>query len=300
MSDSRPSRSEEVTLLYHPLPVGWVGFADNGEELTVHEIATPLPEDPAELADRLLTPFEESLARAQRLRVLAYGTLGEVDFHALPWRGDVLLAAMPVVYGLDLPLAPQGTVEGLDRRRALILADPTGTLLQAPREARRVSDLLKSRGWELHPSATAEVSALQAALLEVDLFHFAGHADFAGRGGWDSQLELAAGSRLTPGAILLSRQVPRTVVLSTCEGSRASSQGVAGLGLAAAFLLAGATEVVGASRPVDDHVTARLMEAFYRDLGEGFPVAEALRRAQLALQDEVETTVWASFRVLER
>jgi len=75
----------------------------------------------------------------------------------------------------------------------------------------------------------------------------------------------------------------RLVVLSACEtglGDVAGGEGV--LGLQRAFHIAGARNVVASLWKVDDHVTAVLMEQFYRNLwvGKMHPI-EALRQAQL-------------------
>ncbi len=76
------------------------------------------------------------------------------------------------------------------------------------------------------------------------------------------------------------------VVLSACNsalGSERVGEGV--LGLPRAFLLAGASQVIGALWRVDDAATEALMRAFYEawqpaDQSPGLPAAEALRVAQ--------------------
>jgi CHAT domain-containing protein len=74
------------------------------------------------------------------------------------------------------------------------------------------------------------------------------------------------------------------VVLSACEtglGKELRGEGV--LGLARAFMYAGATSIVASLWRVADRSTADLMIGFYRELDRGAHKAEALRRAKLEL-----------------
>jgi CHAT domain-containing protein/Flp pilus assembly protein TadD len=99
----------------------------------------------------------------------------------------------------------------------------------------------------------------------------------------------------------LSGQV---VVLSACETGLSSGTsadvppGDDRVGLVGAFLEAGASNVVASLWPVDDHMTAVLMEEFHKRLAQGRPVATALAEAQRALIRQVPTTApyyWAGF-----
>jgi len=73
------------------------------------------------------------------------------------------------------------------------------------------------------------------------------------------------------------------VVLSACDTGVALSAGDEGvMGLARAFHLAGARNVIASQWKVDDEATAVLMRLFYHNLWhENLPPGEALRRAQL-------------------
>jgi CHAT domain-containing protein len=238
--------------------------------------------------------------QAGQIRVLPYGVLRNVDFHALPFAGDVLLATAPVVYGLDLPAPADGAEPGA---RALVVADPRGDLPAARREAERVTAALEAhRQWTAETLAgpAALAGALRARLGEVDLFHYAGHAVFGGPGGWDSVLPLAGSSDLTLGDILALARAPRWVVLSGCETGRSGAAAPAeSLGLAQAFLAAGSASVLAAVRPVADETAAALVEGYYRAWSRATPAAQALRTAQLALRARDPQADWSSFRVVE-
>ncbi|MCP3963700.1 MAG: CHAT domain-containing protein [bacterium] len=291
----------EVRLLYHPLPEGWVGFAEHAGGLTVRRIdglAANLLN--AELARRLIEPFSAEIEATARVRILSYGFLRRVDFHALPYGDDVLLAARPVVYGLDLPWP---AASGARSAAALLVADPGGDLEAARLEARAVRQALGRHevDWRVEAleGADAAGDAVRRALLEVELFHYAGHGDFAG---WHSALPLAAGTRLTVGDVLALHSLPRQVVLSGCETGRASADAPAadGSGLAQAFLAAGSHGVIAAVRPIDDELALELVRRLYPAVLEAGDEAKALQQAQLALRRQRPDADWASFRIVER
>lgn len=273
----------ELWLAYHPLPRGWAAFGATAERVLVHRIGHIDPEaSPEALAERLLSPFADQLAAATRARVLPYGALRDVDFHALPWRGAPLVAALPVAYPLDLPPGLEAQPRG---RRAVVVADPLGDLPGAWREARTVRDALEARRWSVLTLGGSKASgaALRASLWDAGILHYAGHGVFAGRGGWDSALRLAD-QRLTVGDILALPRLPRRVVLSGCETARTGRDApLASVSLAHAFLAGGTEEVVAAVRPVDDAVATRLVGALYAGERDE-PVDAAVRRAQLALR----------------
>ena len=100
---SPPGRGE-VILAYHPLPKGWVGFAaDAGRNpkspaSSCRTTCSPIPGPPKfreALAPKLIGPFQAVLERAARVRVLPFGPLQSVDFHALPLAGKPLLDSAP-------------------------------------------------------------------------------------------------------------------------------------------------------------------------------------------------------------
>ncbi len=302
--DPLPALAEdEAVLAYHPLTEGWVAFAAAAGGVVARRL--DLGEDvlaaPQELAARLLAPFAAQIAGARRVRVLPYGVLRGVDFHALPFDGDVLLAARPVVYGLDL--RPASTVPP-EARTAVLVADPAGDLPAARAEAAAVRRALdRSPGaWTVHMLSGAEAhgDAVRLALPGATLFHYAGHGSFAGRGGWESALPLAAGSRLTLSDVLALERLPDSVVLSGCETGRSAREApLASIGLAHAFLAAGSRQVAAAVRPVADREAADLVAEVYRRAGAEIDLAGALRHAQLAWRRRAPQADWQSFRVIE-
>ena len=90
----------------------------------------------------------------------------------------------------------------------------------------------------------------------------------------------------------------RLVVLS-CPYSgqgQVSSEGV--VGMARAFLFAGARSVLATLWAIDDEATMMFMKSFYQQLGSGESASVALQRAMKCLRDSVAFSApwyWAPF-----
>jgi len=300
----------EVILAYHPLRHGWVGFAAHGRDVEVATFDLPAgaladPSAPGSrriLAQSLLAPFRTAIEHAGRVRILAPGRLRSIDFHSLPFGGEPLLDRHLVVYSLDLPSrsSPAPPAGGT----ALLVADPEGDLPAARQEATAVAAAIHTWGpaWRLErlDATDAQAGKVGQELSRASLFHYAGHGTLSGFAGWDSTLTLAAGSRLTLGDLLTLRPVPRWIVLSACSAGHSSDQASGeGIGLANAFLLAGAQEVIAATRPVDDRIARDLMHELYRSWRPGMDLSRQLQRAQLACGRQHPEADCASFRLLE-
>ncbi len=304
-----PLRRGELLLAFHPLLDGeWAAFAgESGGPIAFRRF--PLTAQRLEeldgLSKEILEPFRSQIQRAQRIRVLPYGALRAIDFHALPFGRNILLAAKPVTYGLDLS-PTRGASQPAKHAvlQALIVADPSGNLPGAHAEAEAVTHAIKD--WDSPGQVTrltaseAEVAAVLPELEEVDIFHFSGHGRFGGLGGLDSNLLLAAKGRLTVGDVLVLGRSPRWVVLSGCDTARSEGEDRSeGIGLAQAFALAGSRAVVASVQSVDDRTAVAFFSDLYRLWGGTADPASALRRAQLTWRRKNPKADWASFRIVE-
>ncbi len=297
-SEARPLPEGELALAFHPLVEGWVAIAaDDRDAISrrVDEDLDALIARPDGLSERLLAPFAEAIRRARLVRILAYGPFNEVDFHTLPFDGDALLAAKPVVYGVDLE-TPAVSLGG--PARALVVGDPEDNLPGARAEARSVAEALRATGWQVEVLTGQQAAGptIRSLLGASTLFHYAGHGVFAG---WESALPLAERGHLYVDDVLTLTHAPERVVLSGCETGRALLNAPAAtIGLAHAFLAAGSKSVVASIRPVEDRDASALVRVLYQALDDGAPVAQALRRAQLELRASSPATAWESFRVM--
>jgi CHAT domain-containing protein len=189
--------------------------------------------------------------------------------------------------------------------RAAVIFDPTLDLRGSYGEADHVADALRKSGWNVDVlgGAKATSGAVMPLLGKVRLFHYAGHGVFGGREAMESFLPLAAGGHLSLADVLAADAVPARVVLSGCETARAADDAPAeSLGIAQAFVVAGAELVVAPVRPVDDALAARMSKALYGELSQTGPVdgAAVLRDARRRLRTETSGLDWDAFRVLTR
>lgn len=309
------AEADDVTLVFFPFTDRWIGFAVTRgraearwlgglpDALRGGELA-PGSIDAAKLARVLLEPFREVIEGAARVRVIAHGPLARVPFHALPWDGAALLDHASVTYGIGLPTRPSAPAP---RDRALVLGDTS--FPGAAREADEAARALSRGGFvvERLEGDRALAPAVRAALARADvaLAHFAGHASHGGADGLEGALLLERGTALTVADILALPRVPPLVVLSACDTGAVSAEArAAGLGLAQAFIVAGARVAVASTDRVDDGAAARLGARLYG--GATFDAAHpdlvtALRDAQRAERDapvKGAPVVWHLFRAI--
>ena len=302
---SRPSTGDpelapgDLELVIHPTRRGWIAVARDVTSSIVR--VAPPPTATADELSRFLGSFASSIVRARRLRVHAYGAWRGVDVHALSFSGEPLVARVAVDYpiGLAAPGAPAASDASASGARWLVVGDPTGDLPNASSEARAVSASLREGS---HDTVTllvrddATSARVSEALRGSRGLHYAGHGLYAGREGWESALPLAGGGRLTIPDILSLSPAPERVVLTGCDAAR--SEGDAeGLGIAQAFVVAGAAEALAPVRPVSDVLAARLAGQLRPEEGR---LSDAWRRAVLRLRADDPSVDWAAFRVVAR
>lgn len=161
--------------------------------------------------------------------------------------------------------------------------------------------------WRRYQGVKARTLGREAALTAADLegydvLHLASHLELDDQHPWQSRFQFAPeepGALLRASAIAEQRIPAALVVLAACSsagGRILSGEGV--LGVSSAFLSAGAASVIATLWPVDDQVTAALVERFYAELAQGADVGGALSRAQQAVAGEPATShpfYWAGF-----
>lgn len=264
---------------------GWLLFAHDRHETTVKALELrelDLARAHARLSELLLRPVAEHLHRAGRLRVHATGQARRIDVDQLPWEGQPLIAQMPVVYGIDVVDPPPDRPVDAPPR-AVLVADPTGSLPEADQEIRSAAAQLEALGWVVHSIARREARPhpVVQSMAGATLLHYAGHARHDDRldprwwppypGGtpsWPASLQLADGTRLSaPDILVQSGRIPPRVILSGCR-TGALDASATGMSLAVAFLVAGAQEVLATSTITADTEARRVVQAIYTELQE--------------------------------
>ena len=310
LGSSQPPAPGDLYLAYHPARNGWAGFAADAQGVQGELIGSlDLSGSPDSWVAHILEPFRTRIQNARRLVILPYGALRSVDFHRLTWNGAPLVASVPVAYAVDLGSDPHAIARAEPETQvAVVVADPRDDLPGAMRAAQIAKRTLQANGaWEIVElyGSGATLPQVRSALERADgLFQYAGHGVFQGRGGWESALLLADGSRLTVGEILVLRNVPARVVLAACESARTSPDTpLETIGLAQAFAVAGAEAIIATARPVGDALAAEITRALYAQglaRRSATDVAAVLQAAQLEVRRTQPDTDWSAFRALVR
>ncbi|MBX3247781.1 MAG: CHAT domain-containing protein [Myxococcales bacterium] len=242
--------------------------------------------------EALLGPFADTIAAADRLSVIAPSGGPAAQLHRVALGGRPLGLTKPIAYVVDLPRATS-------RRREegrLFVLDPRGDLGGAREEARWLRERAPTTArdtWLLGHGATRE--AVLAALGDARLLHYAGHAVYEGEAWWESGLSLAGRSTLTISDVLAARAVPAEVILVGCGTARARpARHVATVGLAQAFVVAGADHVVATLERIEDRLAAAFSRAYHG--GEGNDPAGRLFRAVVDLDER--GLDWSAFVLL--
>lgn len=276
----------------------WVAWAKTQEGILSADLGGDFsPLDPASMARVLEARLGDQLVAAKRIALLPDPALESADLHALVIAGTPLGLRAEVFYSLDLPASRSATALADDHRPALVVGDPEGDLPSARAEATKVAATLQGAGLSVQRLSGTEASfaALLSALPESSHFHYAGHAESMPQEGWGSALRLANGTRMQPADVLALSHGPRSVALLGCSTGVASSGPASTLGVAQAFVAAGAAEVIAASRPVSDQDAAALGESLYQNwkTGQGLGPAFVATSAAAAASG----VDWAALRL---
>jgi CHAT domain-containing protein len=181
--------------------------------------------------------------------------------------------------------------------RAYVAGVPSAELPAVEREVVLVGRHLS--GWEVVTDLTPTRETLRREGARAGLIHLAAHGSLRKDNPAFSSIQLADGP-LFVHDLAGFRLSGTTVVLTACSSGRgAAPSGDEWIGLARGFLQAGASAVVASLWPIEDEATLELMDLFYRGVVAGQDVAEALRRAMVALRGtRPHPWHWASFAVL--
>jgi len=267
----------------------------------------------AALYESLLRPLEEETAGRTRILVSPDGPLAFLPFEALLREEGGL--RQRVLERWEVSYVPSATVlhllrdgqarEGGPGRGLLAVGDPLypgegtapetgvrgrGTLRRLPgtaAEVEAIGGLVPAEDRHLLLREKGTAAGLAGALARhpgrLAALHIACHGSVDAVRPRLTGLVLTGGEVLTVDAVYRMRVPADLVVLSACDtGLGRILRGEGALGLARAFLFAGASRVVASDWAVSDEATRALMVAFYRGmLRDGLSAPEALRAAKL-------------------
>lgn len=321
--DGGPSTAPRIS--YHVCGADVVAFVGQGDRLTSTTLKGVLPAVEAELVrltaqwsrfgigpafarrhqSALLTAVREVLRSLYRLLlepvlplvdgggeliVIPHRRLHQVPFHALyDGRAHVVerwaVTTAPSTVGVAAAPVSAG--------RALVLAVPDAHAPLVEAEAEALAKVLPDA--EVLVGAGATWEALRAALPGPSLVHIACHGLYRPGNPLFSALRLA--DRWVTSAEVLELDLHGSLVtLSACETGRQGGDAAEPVGLAWAFLAAGASGAVVSQWVAHDEATAALMSCFYGHLAMGRPPVHALREAQLTTAERwPHPFYWAPF-----
>ena len=251
----------DAALIVHPSPRGLLVVAWRRAGIEIAELPRPAGrESRGELTARIAGAAAAMLAGAPRVQLHVHRSLA-----ALPLdRGLAARLAVPVAYAVDVPRrAPAAVCAG--EPRALLVVNPRRDLWAASETAPAVRRDLERIGLVVDTleGAAATRAAIEARLADpcTQLFHYDGHgvaAAGATRDRSEDALILAGDDTLTAADVLGLPRAPAAVVLNGCTTAAPE-----GLGLAQAFLLTGAAQVIASLDELPAADAARFTRALF-------------------------------------
>ncbi len=246
-----------------------------------------------DLYDVLVHPVRRQLdaLATTDLVIVPHRLLHQVPFHALRDRDGPLLERW--VVDVAPTTLPAGRVVVAPTGRLTVFAAPDARSPQVVHEARRLSRMVP--GSQLYLDEDATVDTFRATAAGPGLLHLACHAMYRPENAMFSALRLS--DRWFTSAEVLDLDLRGSLVtLSACESGRPATDSAEPVGLAWAFLAAGARGAVVSQWVVDDAVTSDLMSHFYAKLVDGLSPGRALRDAQLTIAaHQPHPYYWAPF-----
>jgi len=258
----------------------------------------------------LVEPIAAEIATFERIVIVPDRRLGAIPFAALrdPRRGRYLIDDVVVSVAPSASFAILSSRRALSPNRASVLSIGASDfdrgrfaklqplpLVEA--EARNVAAVYGNGRVLIGAAATPR--AIEAAMLQSGIVHFAGHSIASPYDATASALILApdeARETITAAEIArLNLGRTRLVMLSSCGAATAGSIGDGVENLATAFLVAGVASVVAASWNLEDREAADLAGRFHREYRVDADAARAFREAVRTIPRESATAppTWA-------
>jgi CHAT domain-containing protein/tetratricopeptide (TPR) repeat protein len=268
------------------------------------------------LFQMLAAPAVRGVAPGSRVIIIADGKLHRLNFETLVvpvprphwWIDDVIATSANSLHLLASSEAHPATKRTADPVLLLVgnapRADPAfGPLPNAGLEMQKVGAHFP-RKTVLDGAAATPKAFLRATPAVFDVIHFVAHGIATHRQPLDSAVILARDDanhyKLFARDIVGQHLTARLVTISSCHGAGTRAYAGEGLvGLAWAFLRAGAEQVIAALWEVDDAATTKLMNHMYAQIRRGSDPAVALRDAKRALihsgTSQQKPRYWAPF-----
>jgi len=285
-------------------------------------IADPIEDsDPDGLAlyRLLVAPAADLLPPGSNVIILSDGALSQLNFETLIvpaprphyWIEDATVVSAPSLHLLAAAAGMKQSAKG----RLLLIGDAISPNIDYPQLPEAASEMKQIQQTVATQDETvySREEATAAAYLDSDpqrftYIHFVAHGVASRTDPLDSAIILSRSTAAEDSFKLHAREIirhpihARLVTISACYGSGTRSYAGEGpVGLAWAFLHAGAHNVIGALWEVSDESTPQMMGDLYQDLERGQSPGTALREAKLSLLHSHTTFrkpfYWAPFQL---
>ena len=186
------------------------------------------------------------------------------------------------------------------------LKKPPSDLPCAQEEVEMIASILNTRPLTGREATKTEVMKRMSS---VGLIHIAAHGNertgeiaLSPNPGWTSEFPETTDYILKMSDVQAANLRARLVVLSCCHSGRGRiSKGEGVVGIARAFLAAGARSVLVALWAINDEATMLFMKSFYQHLKEGKTASAAVHQAMKSLHESEkfsEMKHWAPFQLI--
>ncbi|MBL7203186.1 MAG: tetratricopeptide repeat protein [Desulfobacteraceae bacterium] len=258
----------------------------------------------AKLYKWLIEPIEpiSQLTNADTLIIVPWGPMFKVPFSALGPKGG-----KPLCVGKNIVMAPSaGVYRYLAKKRSsgreniVAIGNPKTAMTPLPgaeKEAQEIAGLFgKSKIYTRGKATEALIKKTYAELGRPDVVHLACHGIFNERTPQLSHLALTPDQK-NDGKLEMHELFDldwrgvSLVTMSACSSGKGKlGAGDDLVGLTRGFMFAGAPSILCSLWDVDDEATRTLMVSFYKNYLSGMSKLQALRMAQIAMQ---ETKKWS-------
>ncbi|HKW74111.1 MAG TPA: CHAT domain-containing protein [Terriglobales bacterium] len=250
------------------------------------------------LYEMLVKPAQSFLPKGSNVIIVPHRRLFKLNFETLVtpspkphyWLEDACIQNTSFLAALENPDRERRTFS----KQMLLMGAPAEaskdfpTLAHAPEELKQVEEHFPRSEEQVVSGAAATPAAYDSSdPAQFRLMHFVTHGTASDMNPLDSAIILSPspqGFKLYARDIIKTKIHPELVTISTCYGAGTRQYSGEGLvGLAWAFMRAGAHQVIGALWEVDDAANAELMDHFYTALARTGRPAAALHEAKLAM-----------------
>jgi tetratricopeptide (TPR) repeat protein len=302
VQQAKDLRPNEVKVEYYVGPSDLIMMVVASEGFAVHRLtlerkiledwAARVRTDPAiarQLGRILIDPLEPE-CEGKTLTILGHGPLLSLPWDLLRLRDDKLVQRHQWRLWAGPTLSPQAAKWG-GPYHVLALGGVRGSKLPA---SQREVEALTSTGIgsvEVLTGESATKKRLEELLPRAEVLHLATHST-------PTEIELSDGALTIDEVYSLPLRPGALVVLSSCEGADPGGQERGPVNLAAAFLAAGASEVVAGTDRVADADAEALFVEFYKQLAAGLAPSAALQQAKLSRMAVDPDGDWSKFVLL--